>query len=214
MTGGSELGLIHRWVPARVPQLPTLLLLHGTGGNEDDLLPLGDAILPGAAQLSPRGAVLEHGMPRFFRRIAEGVFDLDDLRRRTADLSAFVRAAAARYGFDDRNVLAIGFSNGANIAASLLLAPREDAPVVPASAILLRPMVPFEPQGIDLSGHRVLVSASRTDPIIPAAQPTRLADVLRQAGADTTLAWLPGGHGLSQADVVEARAWLAKGSGA
>jgi len=117
----SKLAFTHQFIPARVAGAPTLLLLHGTGGNEHDLLDLGRQLYPQAALLSPRGQVLENGMPRFFRRLAEGVFDLDDLRQRTHDLAAFVAAASAAYGFDAKHVIAVGFSNGANIAASLLL---------------------------------------------------------------------------------------------
>ena len=117
----KDLSFIHRFAPGNRLEAPPLLLLHGTGGDENDLLPLGEAIAPGAPLLSVRGQVLEHGMPRFFRRLAEGVFDLADLRQRTHDLAAFVAAASAAYGFDPQRVIAVGYSNGANIAASLLL---------------------------------------------------------------------------------------------
>ena len=117
----ASLSFIHRFVPAQSPSLPTLLLLHGTGGDENDLIPLGQALAPGAALLSPRGKVLENGMPRFFRRLAMGVFDEQDLRFRTQALTEFVRAASSRYGFDFGNVVAAGYSNGANIAGSMLL---------------------------------------------------------------------------------------------
>lgn len=199
----------HRFVPGD-PALPTLLLLHGTGGNEDDLLPLGAAVLPGAALLSPRGAVLEHGQPRFFRRLAEGVFDQDDLRRRTADLAAFVTAAAARYGVDRRRVVALGFSNGANIAASLLLAGTDTL----AGAVLLRPMVPFEPDPLpNLSGVLVLIAAARQDPLVPPPLTQRLAELLEGAGATVETVWQLGGHGLVQADVTAAARFLDEGAG-
>src|SRR3954454_11430947 len=112
---------VHRWVPAERPALPTLLMLHGTGGDESDLLPLGRQLVPGAGMLSPRGNVLEHGAPRFFRRLAEGVFDVEDLHRRTGELADFVEAAAERYGLSSESIYAVGYSNGANIAASMLL---------------------------------------------------------------------------------------------
>src|SRR5881394_3555931 len=138
----GALGFIHRYEPPAADAGPiTLLLLHGTGGDEHDLLPLGRVLLPGAGMLSPRGQVSEHGANRFFRRLAEGVFDQEDLARRTEALAAFVEAAARAYGFDRAGVVAVGFSNGANIAVSLLLR----HPGVLRAAVLLRPMVPFEP---------------------------------------------------------------------
>ena len=204
--GDDTLGFVHRWVPASgtVPA-PTLLLLHGTGGNEDDLIPLGRALAPGAALLSPRGKVLEHGMPRFFRRLAEGVFDIPDLVARTHELAAFVTAAAERYGFDRTRVVAVGFSNGANVAASLLLL----HPAMLRAAVLFRAMVPFEPEtAADLRRTSVFIGAGRADPLVPPIGSERLAAILRDAGADVTLAWQPGGHGLTQPDVDAARRWL------
>jgi predicted esterase len=208
MSAGALAAFAHRFEPAPGGAgARTLLLLHGTGGDEHDLVPLGRRLDPAAALLSPRGAVLEHGMPRFFRRLAEGVFDLDDLRARTADLAAFVGAAAAGYGFDRRRVVAAGFSNGANIAASLLLL----APGTLAGAILMRPMVPLEPeQRPDLGGVPVLMLAGRADPIVPHAETERLAALLRRCGADVTLHWQPGGHGLAREEPALARDWLAE----
>ena len=195
---------IHRWVPGSGR---TLLLLHGTGGSEEDLLPLGTALDPSASLLSPRGQVLEQGMARFFRRLAEGIFDHDDLVRRTHDLAAFVRASAERHGFDAGSVIAAGFSNGANIAASLLLL----HPGLLRAAILLSPMVPFESEKPPaLAGTRVFIGAGRADPISPAAQAQRLADLLGASGADVTLHWHPGGHALAQSEVSAAREWLGK----
>ncbi len=194
----------HRFVGGD-PALPTLLLLHGTGGSEDDLLPLGRAVLPGAALLSPRGTVLEHGQARFFRRLAAGVFDQDDLRARTDDLAAFIAEAAAHYGIDPRRVVALGFSNGANIAASLLL--RGTGRL--AGAVLLRPMVPFEPDQLpDLTGVPVLLAAGRMDPMVPAPLTERLAALLGAAGASVETVWHPGGHGLVQGDVTASSAFL------
>lgn len=184
----------------------TLLLLHGTGGNERDLLELGRALAPGAALLSPRGNVLEGSMPRFFRRLSEGVFDLPDLAHRTRELGAFVREAADAYGFAPSRVTAVGFSNGANIAASLLL--RE--PDLLEGAILFRAMLPFEPETIPaLAGTRVYLGAGRADPIVPHDSIERLAAILRTGGADVTLDWQQAGHGLTNADVAAARRWLA-----
>ena len=185
----------------------TLLLLHGTGGDEHDLLALGRELAPGASLLSPRGNVLEGAMPRFFKRLAEGVFDLADLERRTRDLAAFVREAAESYDFDLDRITAVGFSNGANIAASVLL--RD--PGLLKRAVLFRAMVPFEPeQPPRLKGTSVYIGAGRLDPIIPQANVERLAAILRNSGAAVTLDWQPAGHGLTKADVDNARYWLEK----
>jgi len=200
----TTLDLIHRFEPATDAAWPPLLLLHGTGGDEADLLPFGRLVAPGAALLSPRGAILENGMPRFFRRLAEGVFDQEDLRRRTDDLAGFVRDARARYGL--AAPVAVGFSNGANIAASLLLR----HPGLLRGAALLRAMVPFEdPAAGALGGTPVLLLSGTADPIIPPANSEKLAAMLRQAGAAVTYEQLPGGHGLSQMDVALTRDWMA-----
>jgi len=198
---------VHRFEPAAPGGPPeTLLLLHGTGGNENDLLPIGRAIAPGAALLAPRGPVLEHGMPRFFRRLAEGVFDVEDLVARSHHLADFVQVAAVRHGFDPGRTLAVGFSNGANIAAAVMLL----RPEALAGAVLLRPMVPFIPEGLPaLAGRPVLVAAGRVDPIVPAVQSEALADLLRRAGATVTLHWSPVGHTLDRSDLSAAAAWWA-----
>lgn len=202
----ADLGFIHQFVPAPNRTLPTLLLLHGTGGNENDLVPLGPSLAPGAALLSPRGQVLENGMPRFFRRLAEGVFDLDDLIRRTNELAEFVIAAATKYQFGASKVIAVGYSNGANIAASLLLL----RPSILAGAILFHPMVPIDPEPLpDLSGTPVFIGAGRTDPLVPQAETERLATLLQKCGATVTQSWQPGGHQLNQHEVNAAREWLA-----
>jgi phospholipase/carboxylesterase len=206
----SSLGLhVHRWESPAESGAPTLLLLHGTGGDENDLLPLARMVAPAAAVLSVRGNVLEQGMPRFFRRLSEGVFDLDDLHRRTVALAEFLTAAGERYRFTPANLYALGFSNGANIAASLLLT----QPTALAGGILIRAMVPFEPDPPpDLSGRAVLLSQGRNDPLIPAPRAQRLADMLADAGADVELAWQSGGHALTQGDVTVARRWLGQRS--
>lgn len=199
----DDLGFIHRFEPGNRLEAPPLLLLHGTGGDENDLLPLGEAISPGSALLSPRGKVLEHGMPRFFRRLAEGVFDEDDLRRRTEELADFVAAARSRYGL--AAPLAVGFSNGANIAAAMLL----QRPDVLAGAVLLRAMVPLaQPPQADLAGKRVLIVSGKFDPIIPPSNSAKLAALLTAAGAEVQHPVLPVGHQLSQADLTIARQWL------
>jgi phospholipase/carboxylesterase len=197
----------HRFIPGSERSAGrTLLLLHGTGGDENDLIPLGRDLDPSAALLSPRGQVLENGMPRFFRRLAEGVFDEEDLVQRAHDLADFVGAAAARYDFDPKRVIAVGFSNGANIAAAILLL----RPEVLAGAILLRAMVPIVPPILpDLAHARVLLSSGTQDPIVPAENAERLAALLREAGAKVTLRFEPTGHSLALGDVRAAREWLA-----
>jgi phospholipase/carboxylesterase len=190
-------------VPGNRREVPPLLLLHGTGGDENDLLPLGQAIAPGAALLSVRGQVLEHGMPRFFRRLAEGVFDEDDVRLRANELTDFVEAARQRY--DLAAPVALGYSNGANIAAAMLLL----RPRALSGAILLRAMVPLsQPPQADLSGKPVLIVSGQSDPIIPASNSTKLAALLSDAGADVQNPVLPAGHQLSQADLTIGREWI------
>lgn len=197
---------VHRFVPAPDPATaPTLLLLHGTGGTESDLLPLGQRLLPDANLLSPRGKVLEHGMPRFFRRLAEGVFDQADLQLRTSELAEFLTAAAARYGFDPQRVIAVGYSNGANIAGSLLL--RQPEKLV--AAVLLHPMVPFVPETLPhLTGKSVFLGAGRNDPIVPVVNTEELVRLLTQSGAEVTVHWHRGGHSLTHEEVQSAQTWL------
>jgi len=200
---------VHRFLPAQAPGLPALLLLHGTGGDENDLLELGRTLLPGAALLSPRGQVLENGLARFFRRIREGVFDLVDLRIRAAQLAGFVQAASARYGLDPARITAVGYSHGANMAAALLLL----APALLEKAVLLHAMVPLVPEPLpDLRAKRVFLAAGRADRLIPAAESKRLTALLKQAGAEVELCWQPGGHGLSRVEIEAARAWLGRAS--
>jgi len=205
--GGPVGTHVHLWEPPSEKGGPTLLLLHGTGGDEGDLMPLGRRMLPGAGLLGVRGNVLEHGAPRFFRRLAEGIFDMEDLHGRTAELVDFVEAAAERYGFERGRLYAVGFSNGANVAASLMLS----RPRVLAGAILLRAMVPFEPDPVPgLEGRAVLIGAGRMDPIVPVAQAERLAAIFRNAGVDTTLEWQDAGHQLTPRDIRAAEGWLAR----
>lgn len=199
------LSYIHRFEPGTLTGAAPVLLLHGTGGNEDDLLEIGRQVAPGSALLSPRGNVSEHGMPRFFRRFAEGVFDLEDVARRTHELADFITAAAAEYGFDAGRLTALGYSNGANIAASLLLL----RPEVLAGAVLLRPMVVLQPERLpDLSGKHIILSSGRLDPIVPVDHPPRLAALLRQAGARVDLNWGETGHQLTAGDISLARNFL------
>jgi phospholipase/carboxylesterase len=185
---------------------PPLLLLHGTGGNEHDLLPLRDHLSPGAAVLSVRGTVLENGMPRFFRRVREGVFDEDDLRRRADDLAEFVVAASAAYGIEQRSLVAVGFSNGANIASAMLLR----RPDLFAGAVLLAAMVPYaEPPAADLGGTLVIVSNGAGDSMIASGMTHQLASQLRERGAEVVELPHPGGHQIYPAVLPEIRRMIA-----
>jgi phospholipase/carboxylesterase len=185
---------------------PPLLLLHGTGGNEHDLLPLRDHLSPGAAVLSVRGTVLENGMPRFFRRIREGVFDEEDLRRRADDLAEFVGTASAAYGIAAGSLIAVGFSNGANIASAMLLG----RPDLLAGAVLLAAMVPYaEPPSTDLAQTLVIISNGDRDPLIPAGTTRELASQLRERGAEVVELPHPGGHQIYPAVLPEVRRIIA-----
>jgi len=194
---------IHEFVPGASDR--TLLLLHGTGGNERDLIPLGHELDPNAALLSPRGKILENGMPRFFRRLAEGVFDLEDLKKRTNELADFIAAAAQHYELAADKIVPVGYSNGANIAASMLLL----RPEILHAAILFRAMAPLVPENLpDLSSARIWIGAGNQDQIIPTSETQRLVELLRRAGADVTLRFANATHALTDADVKTARHWL------
>ncbi len=198
----SNLGF-HYWEKGRSDI--TLLLLHGTGGSEHDLVDLGRAVHPTANLLSPRGRVSENGMARYFRRLAEGVFDMEDLHFRTKELAGWVAEAAAFYGFDATKVVALGFSNGANIAASLLVG----GFAVPQAAILLAPMVPFEPEtSPDLTGRSVFIGAGQADGMVPMSSTKRLAGLLTAGGAEVHTHWHPGGHRITRDEVEAAALWL------
>jgi phospholipase/carboxylesterase len=199
----ASLSFTHRFVPGTDPTRPPILLLHGTGGDEDDLIPLGQAVSPGSALLSPRGKVLEGGMPRFFRRFAEGVFDEADVRARAAELAAFVAQAREAYGV--AAPIAVGYSNGANIAAAVMLL----HPQALAGAALLRGMeVLSDPPVPDLRGRRTLLVSGASDPIIPAASAASLKAALEKAGAAVDHRVLRAGHGLTQEDVSAVAGWL------
>ena len=208
MSQSIEPAFIHQFVPATQPDIGiTLLLLHGTGGNENDLLPLGHELLPGAALLSPRGRVLENGMPRFFRRFAEGVFDVDDLKFQTHELNDFIKAAAPQYGLAKNKFVAVGYSNGANIAASLLLL----HPHTLAGAVLFRAMVPFTPDfEPNLGRSSVLLGGGMHDAIVSRDLTEALAAMLASFGAETEVYWHPGGHELGQVDLTAAKQWVSR----
>ena len=205
----SDLGFIHKFVPAQLGSSHpvTLLLLHGTGGNENDLLPLGNELWPGAALLGVRGKVLENGMPRFFRRFAEGVFDVKDLKSRTEELAHFIDAASERYDFSKKKLMVVGYSNGANIGASLILL----HPHYMAAAVLFRAMIPFVPDLIrDFSQLSVFIGPGRLDPIVPSGQVEELGALFESGGADLTISWTQGGHELGEDDIRAAKAWLSR----
>lgn len=205
MTGVDE--LVHRFEPAEQDDRTTLLLLHGTGGDETDLLALGGQLAPGAARLSPRGKVSEQGMNRFFRRHAEGVFDTEDLLARTDELADWVRAACEAYDRPTSGLVVAGFSNGANIAAAVMLR----HPGLLRGGVLLAPMLPLEPDPLpDLATTAVLIGAGRADRIAPPEQAEALARLLTEAGASVDVAWHDGGHHPDQAVLARAKEWMGK----
>jgi phospholipase/carboxylesterase len=196
---------VHRFVPGESKR--TLLVLHGTGGNEDDLLPVGRMLDSESALLSPRGKVLENGAPRFFRRLREGVFDEEDLIRRAHELADFVAAAVKEHALEASQVVAVGYSNGANIASAMMLL----RPEILRGAVLLRGQTPLVPETLpDLSGRGVFLSSGKFDPIIDAENAAALAEMLKQAGADVTHKLLPSGHELTRVDIDDAREWLSR----
>jgi predicted esterase len=199
------LDFVHRFIPATTPGLPVLLLLHGTGGNEDDLIGMGESLLPGAALLSPRGKAMENGMPRFFRRLAEGVLDVDDLKARSFELAEFVEQAVETHGIPATPIIAVGYSNGANIASGLLLA----RPDTLAGVCLLRPMVPYIPDPKpNLRNKQIFISAGEHDSTMLPGESNRLADLYRSYGAAVTLKYQPTDHGLISADIADTAAWI------
>ena len=203
----TDLGFIHRYVPAADPATAdTLVVLHGTGGDENDLISIGQAIAPGAAILSPRGNVLENGAPRFFKRMAEGVFDPKEVRSRADELARFIRGAVVTYRLDPARVYALGYSNGANIASTVMLV----EPGVFRGSILLRPMLVYDPpEQNDLSDTAVFISAGRMDPIVPVESVEKLAKLFESAHSNVTVKWQLAGHSLVPSEVREASEWLA-----
>lgn len=197
----------HIFKPGTNPEKPTLLLLHGTGGTEQDLLGLGQEIDPEASILSIRGNVSENGMPRFFKRLSEGVFDVEDLKFRTKELYEFIEDAAKEYKFDRSNVIAVGYSNGANIAGSLLFHYGDAL----RGAILHHPMVPVRDMELpDLAGTPVFIGAGTNDPLCTAQESEDLYRLLESAGADVELHWENQGHQLTMPEVQAAKQWYRK----
>jgi len=221
-SNNPQLGFIHRFIyPTNSNDLKgtrdgqkarekisstTFLLLHGTGGNEEDLISLAYELDQSAAILSPRGKVLENGVaPRFFRRLTEGVFDVEDLKFRTNELANFVKNASNTYGFDMDHLIAVGYSNGVNIASSMILL----RPEVLSAAILFRAMVPLLPQVLpDLTNKHIFMSSGLHDPIIPKQETERLIGLFKKAGAKVSLHWQNSGHELRMNEINTAREWL------
>ena len=203
----DDLGFIHRFVPAKDSTSgETLIVLHGTGGNENDLVGIGQTIAPGAAILSPRGKVLENGAPRFFKRLAEGEFDPKEVRARAEELARFIRAAIAKYDLDATRIYALGYSNGANIASTVMFI----EPRLLQGAVFFRPMLVYEPEERgDLSGSSVFMSAGRMDPIVLVSSVEKLAELFESSHAEVTLKWQLAGHNLVPSEVREAADWLA-----
>jgi predicted esterase len=202
----EDLGFIHRFVATRDSDADTLVVLHGTGGDENDLIGIGQSVAPDAAILSPRGNVLENGAPRFFRRLAEGVFDPKEVRERAEELARFIRAATVTYRLDPARIYSLGYSNGANVASTVMLV----EPGIIRASVLLRPMLVYEPpEKTDLSGSSAFISAGRMDPIVPAESIEKLVSLFESAHADVTLKWQLAGHSLVPSEIREAGEWLA-----
>lgn len=209
MNEKNQLGFIHKFIlseGSKDQNSLTLLLLHGTGGDETDLIPIARMLeITNASILSPRGKVIENGMPRYFRRLGEGIFDIEDLKFRTNELAEFVQNASKTYALNLNRIVAIGYSNGANIAASVLLL----RPEILSSAILFRSMIPLVPNTLpNLSSKRILISAGLHDPIVASYQTKDLFDLLEKVGAKVSIQWQNSGHELTQRDIVAARKWL------
>jgi len=199
----ANLTYIHKFL--RGKRNTTLLLLHGTGGDEEDMLPLGNAISPESSLLSPRGKVSENGMPRFFKRIREGVFDQEDLKFRSLELSNFVKEAAATYNFNIDSVIVVGYSNGANIATSILLLGYFRF----AGAILFRPMTPLIPSKLpNLKGVQVYIAAGKLDQSVPRIDTERLVAMIQSTNAKVTLKWEADGHAISGEEIQDAKNWF------
>ncbi|MEK4210587.1 MULTISPECIES: alpha/beta hydrolase [Paenibacillus] len=197
--------MIHVFHKGKDITKPTLVLFHGTGGNEQDLLPLAEMLSPDSSVLGIRGNVLENGMPRFFRRLAEGVFDEADLVFRTHEIKKFLDEASEKYGFDANNLVAVGYSNGANIAGSLLFHYKD----IFRAAVLLHPMVPLRNVELpSLEGVSIFIGAGMNDPLITSTETQELEGILQKAGAEVTTHWGNQGHRLSMAEAEAAKDWL------
>lgn len=204
----TAFGFTHIYNPPSDPlNKTTILLLHGTGGDEESLLPLAKFLLPDASVLSPRGRVLENGMPRFFKRLSEGVFDMDDLCIGTAELAGFIKNALEEYGINSDSIITAGYSNGANIASSVIFS----YPGLLKTAVLFHPMIPFVPDSPpDLSGTSVFITAGRNDPIVRSEETEMLAALYRDYGASVDVFWHDSGHSLTRGELEAARSFLSE----
>ncbi len=203
----NHLTFIHTYTPAKNASPRVLLMLHGTGGDETSLISFAGVLDPDAAILSVRGKVLENGAPRFFRRLQEGVFDMEDLHFRTKELADFIVAAGETYGFHVNDVIAVGYSNGANIASSILFS----RPEVLGGAILFRAMVPFVPEdNLDLSGKPILLLEGKYDPLVPLENAEHLAILLQDRNAKVSLRWTELDHRIGRSELNDAQWWLSQ----
>lgn len=205
---GEQLNHVHRFIPSKDPlNDKTLLLLHGTAGNEESLLPVSEFILPNSSVLSPRGQVLENGMPRFFRRLSEGVFDIEDLKLRTHELAEFIKSSAELCDLNLDKIIAAGYSNGANIASSVMLT----FPNLISKAALFHPMIPFVPEpGPDLSGTSILITAGTNDPIVRKEETLELCNMYKKYGARVEIYWHDMGHNLTREELDKTKAFLSE----
>lgn len=203
-----DLSFIHIYEPEDNPGPgDTLVLFHGTGGDERSMLDIGRQVSHGAGLLSPRGKVLENGMPRFFRRLSEGVFDQKDLKERTVEMAGFLKRAAQAYGLNEKGLNALGYSNGANIAASLILT----YPGLFRKAVLLHPMIPFVPKTQpDLSGTSILITAGENDPMVDPGETRALENLFSDSGANVETLWHTSGHSLTTEEIERASSFLSE----
>jgi len=208
MNKNNTFGFTHLYKPSSEPLgKKTILLLHRTGGDEESLLPVADFLMPQSSVLSPRGRVLENGMPRFFKRHSEGVFDMEDLRIGTRELAGFIKNSLVEYGIETDDLIAVGYSNGANIASSVIFS----YPGLLKTAALFHPMIPFIPKtSPDLSGTRVLITAGRNDPIVAVEETEKLASLYRDYSAAVDLFWHNSGHSLTRGELEAAKSFLSE----
>lgn len=204
----GQLNHIHRFIPSK-DRLndKTLILLHGTAGNEESLLPISEFILPNSSVLSPRGQVLENGMPRFFKRLSEGVFDQADLRLRTRELADFIKDAINIYNLKSNDIIAAGYSNGANIASSVIFT----CPELISKAVLYHPMIPFIPESApDIKHLSVLITAGTNDPIVSREETVNLQNLYREYGAEVEIFWHDMGHKLTREELDKTKTFLSE----
>ncbi|MDB4978765.1 MAG: phospholipase/Carboxylesterase [Candidatus Peribacteria bacterium] len=204
MITSSSFGMHHIFIPSDKPDAPTLLLLHGTGGDEYDLVHIGQSLLPGAAILSARGNVQQQGMNRYFLRKPDGSFDTDDLLFRTGELNGFILLATEHYNIDRSTLIAVGYSNGATIAASILLV----HPKTLHLAVLLHPALPFMPEQKPHITAHVFMTAGRNDEMIPFERTKALATLLSSCGAEVAFHAEEGGHRITESELEAAREWI------